>query len=534
MALDTDSSLPKFPKPEVFKKHAHLVRSLKCNNIHYHLPYLVPYCSGLTELEVIDLTDETLPLLELNTSTLMQITLERENIFVRSSIQVQRFLNLVDHCPLLRRVSLTNFAVDEQGEEETAEVYALRRERDNRNRRRPTLPLTRTGSISQTRSAEEITESVATFYRIISRLTELELSKIVIQRLPADRTMVFYRLRKLALLQSTMSYRDQLQLISQCQYLTHLKIQFTRMNERLDPQMLRDAGLEMNCPRMTHLDISWSTLEDQEIAELIQDIPQLVSFKARRTKTGGKTVAALAGELSRVRQQLIVLDVVDAMELESSSIQALLCSCPALRQFKATSLNVLDMMIESALVHTLSTLSPKVFRSASGEVSSRQVSKSRTSGWVCLQLQELHLSITGFSPGSIEEQILVYRQLSMLRNLQILNLGGSSDSTWLRVATLELSMNHGFDLFAALTELRVFNFSYMVHELGLREVDFMMQHWKKIRRVIGTIGTKEHGSIAVKGIQDGTGKSNWSRRRTVESPEFYVHRNWPHVQFSSR
>ncbi|KAG0195403.1 hypothetical protein BGX31_006305, partial [Mortierella sp. GBA43] len=147
----------------------------------------------------------------------------------------------------------------------------------------------------------------------------------------------------------SMSYRDQLQFICQCQYLTRLKLLVDRDSEHLDPEDLASMELNVHCPLITHLDLSWSTLQDQEIAMLLQYLPRLVSFLAQRTNVGQKTIDMLTGCQSVIRDQLQELDLVDARDMQSHWIQQLLCSCSGLRQFRATEINAREM-IDAAII----------------------------------------------------------------------------------------------------------------------------------------------------------------------------------------
>ncbi|KAF9381065.1 hypothetical protein BGX21_002193 [Mortierella sp. AD011] len=585
-----------FPDIVVFRKYAHLVRSLSCNNLQYYMDYLIPYCAKLTELNVIDLSEDTLPLLQLNTQTLTCIKFKREHELAKRSFRVLEFLTLMNDCIFLDTLRLEDFAVDEDYESEDA--YEEQRRRCNRDRKRPPAPVapistTATATIpaaaattttttveeeeeeeeeeetsstpttvlmSQTRTAEEKEAAINLFYQILHRVTTLDIVRNVIRALPPNRSEVFYRLRKLALLDCTMSYMDQLQLISQCQYLTHLRIQLCRYSERhLDSEELSAVHLDVACPNITHLDLSWSTLKDHEIAALLKQLPRLISFRAQRTNIGEKTMDMLAGFSSGIRDQLEELDLVDAREIQSPWIQRLLCSCAGLRRFRATEINAKDIIGGSVSATAADASEAVTVRTA--ENGSMDPDTSPMS-WVCLQLQELQLSITGISPqSSLQEQIIVYDQLSKLTQLQILSLGGNYLSTWFRMGTLELSLNKGFDRLKTLKELRVFNFSYMAHDLGMGEVEFMMQHWTKLRKVVGTIGINVHegeagsangsGTSTTTGAQkktgpgsgtdvgaeacpSGTTKASRNGKPKIERHEIYIHRKWPLVQFSSK
>ena len=509
-----------FPDPSIFKAYAHLVRSLNCNNIDYHLHYLVPGCNQLTELEVVDLSMGTLPLLKLNTATLTSIKFKREHdeLLRMKPFGILEFLKAMNECPFLDQLWLEDFEVERP-------PIDKRSHRGSATQRRRTQHAAEGGEIF--RSPEDLAASITVFYEIVQRLSRLDLVRNVILTPPPSRSQVFYRLRRLALLGCTMSYRDQLQLVSQCQYLTHLRLEFKRDSEHLDPEELALIELDVNCPRITHLDLSWSTLQDQEIATLLRYIPRLISFRAQRTNVGEKTIQLLTGIHSKVKDQLWELDLVDARIMQSPWIQQLLCSCSGLRRFRATEMNAREI-VNAAVTRALADPVP-------GSTESSSSSLSSSGSWVCLQLQELQLSISGIPPrSSFQDHILVYDQLSKLTQLQILSLGGNCMSTWFRMQTLRLSLQNGFDQLSTLKELRMFNFSYMDHDLGMAEVEFMMEHWKKLRKVIGTVAIGPgYSEMGTKGTGGGTGSGS-GRQPKVERHEIYIHRKWPLVQFCSR
>ncbi|KAG0006801.1 hypothetical protein BGZ65_003449 [Modicella reniformis] len=450
MMADHDSSPSGFPDPSIFKTYAHLVRSLSCNYIQYHLHYLVPYCCHLTELGVVDLSMDALPLMRINTGTLTSIKFKRKHELPKTPFKMHEFLQVMNECLFLDHLRLVDFEIEEREDPLGSSISS----RDRYRRRTGISHTTPTGGEGEgsARTEEEILASITLFYEIILRLSTLELCKNVIRTPPLDRSQVFYRLRKLSLLEcTTMSYRDQLQLVSQCQYLTHLKLQFDRGggggggggdSEQLDLEELATIELNVTCPHITHLDLSESTLKDQEIAALLEYLPRLTSFRAQRTNVGEKTIQMLTGLQSKVKDQLWELDLVDAREMKSEWIQQLLCSCSGLRQFRATKMNAQEI-VNAAL-----------------SSSSSSSSSSSTSGsWVCLQLLELQVSIIGIEPHSPPQvQFIIYDQLSKLTQLQNLILGGTSMSTWFRKETLELSLQNGFDRLDTLKELRMFNF----------------------------------------------------------------------------
>ncbi|KAG0343313.1 hypothetical protein BG004_005411, partial [Podila humilis] len=400
------SSSSNFPPTDTFKERGHLVRSLVCNSLPHHLRYLDPHCNQLTALEVTDLTeDSALPLLRLNRLSLGSVRFGRDRLDrdVRPPSTQLELLTAISDCVNLDRLWLDNIQVD--GRESSKEDKRQRSVLFGSNSREPLQPFSST-------TCSEL------FYELAHRLTQLGIVKDVIRTSPTPGN-IFYRLRKLSLVDSTLTYKDQIQLITQCQYLTHLRWQLTRRKQkRIHPGYGDDhyyyfpytyntieysllesenEGIDLSrmetCP-ITHLDISQSTLLDTEIAALLVHLPRLVSLIAQRTKIGRRTIEYLTtGPRSSVLQELDLTDIESGQEEQQQQqqqeeeneegggspsninstcyIQEVLRCCSGLIRFRATSLKALDMV--------------------SSLLTSSKVEESPS--WSCFGLEELYLSI---------------------------------------------------------------------------------------------------------------------------------------------
>ncbi|KAI9238982.1 MAG: hypothetical protein BYD32DRAFT_248582 [Podila humilis] len=534
MTSTTGHKASQFPPTDAFKERGDLVRSLVCNSLKHHLHYLVPNCNQLTALEIDDLTEQTaLPLLRLNKASLGSVHLKRDRLDtkVRSPSAQLELLTALKDCANLDRLWLSNVQVDGWGsseeDQEKRKLIGARRE--------PLLSLPSSVCSNQ-------------FYEIADRLTQLGIVKEVI-RTPPNPQDVFYRLWKLTLIESSLTYKDQIQLISQCQYLTHLRLQLTRRKRsyysednflpytyntiehsllEAENEGIHLARLEV-CP-ITHLDISRSTLLDAEIAELLVHFPRLIAFTAQGTHLGPKSIMVLCtGARSNELQELDVTDTAG----ESAWIQDLLSSCSGLRVFRATSILARDVALGSK---------PKSSAFWSNTVFSHSSSTTpNCSFWTCLGLEELYLSIIQVPTIEVDVdeslligmsrrmQMLVYDQLARLTQLRVLSLGGDSTSTWFRTETLELSLASGLGKLETLRELRELNFRFMDHRLTMAEVEWMMAHWPRLRKVTGTIGAE------VEIVEDeGEVVSESRRTQRVDRHELYLQRQYPLVEFSTR
>ncbi|KAF9953505.1 hypothetical protein BGZ72_005361 [Mortierella alpina] len=498
-----------FPDSALIKKYGHLVRSFTCNSLQYSAHYLVPACCQLTALDVQDCAKDTLPLLRLNSPTLTSVTLKRKcQLFEKiQPFPILEFVQAINECPFLTRLQLVDFPIEGRLDLVPGGGAAI-----DRRLRFSATPTPESAAAAADEEADR-KKTTDLFYEIVHRLEFLSITRSNI-RLPLDRsTDVFYRLKRLSLIECTSSYGEQLQFVSHCQYLTHLKLQLSRGDERLDPEDLDAIGLATHCPRITHLNLAYLKIQDQEIAMLLSHLPNLTDLDAQWTKFAGRSLEYVVGQESRLREQLQSLDLTAAKKADSALIQTLLCACSGLRRFRATSINATDMVfgVSGKATETLDS-------------------------WACLRLLELQLSVVGIAAADRGLQRGVYNQLSKLRELRVLGLGGHSLSTWFRIATLELSLDSGLGQLTELTELRVFNFSYMCHDLGMEEVEYMMRHWKNLRTVVGTIhgyrDARRDKEVSGEGV--GPCAQTETRTRTASGgQDQYIRRQWPLVQFNA-
>ncbi|KAG0203515.1 hypothetical protein BGX28_004235 [Mortierella sp. GBA30] len=551
--MTDNNALAGFPDSALVEKYGHLVRDLVCANLLY-AGYLIPACSQLTQLEILDFTENTIPLISLNANTLTSVKVKREYHPAKTeeSTWTQKFVQALSECQYLERLRLGDISIDDYEDLNCPRSGAVI-DRRRRISTKPRVSKTTTGAEDDANR----TKAIELFYETVHQLSYLTIVINVIGTPPPRPADVFYRLRRLRLISCAMSYRDQLQLVRQCQYLTHLQLHLTRTSEHLDLEELESFELEAHCPRIMHLDLCGSKIKDQEIAALLSHLPNLTELNMEGTMFAERCLDYVTGPESRLRNQLRILDVTEARSVQSHWIQKLLCSCSGLKRFRATAIKANDMV--------MATLDDSIGNIMVNDSHLRATASS----WVCLHLQELRLSVVGIpiedSSLRTQLQLAVYDQLSKLTDLQVLSLGGHIFSTWLRIGTLELSLPSGLGRLSSLKELRVFNFSYMAHDLGMEEVEFMMSHWIKLREVIGTIqsgvyndeeqeageeGDESEGSrmemrtrtkmrtrtrsrtMSGAGVEAGGGTKDGQRQK-VERQDIYIHRRWPLVQFSS-
>ncbi|KAK3810902.1 MAG: hypothetical protein J3Q66DRAFT_372628 [Benniella sp.] len=116
-------------------------------------------------------------------------------------------------------------------------------------------------------------------------------------------------------------------------------------------------------------------------------------------------------------------------------------------------------------------------------------------------------------PGQGREiQGLVYDRLARLTNLETLSLGDTPEEDtycfWARrgVRTqfdcLEMSLESGLHKLSELTKLKELNVLGMKTKIGIKEIQWMTEHWPRLRVLRGLDGSDDGGKQAVQWIQE--------------------------------
>ncbi|KAF9387483.1 hypothetical protein CPB97_002516 [Podila verticillata] len=87
-----------------------------------------------------------------------------------------------------------------------------------------------------------------------------------------------------------------------------------------------------------------------------------------------------------------------------------------------------------------------------------------------------------------ETQRRVFRQLGAQTDLEYLILGHSQNTFWVRLFRhdcLELTLDNRLDELEGLTKLRELNVGSMAHGIGVPELNWMVQHWPRLERILG-------------------------------------------------
>ncbi|KAG0368313.1 hypothetical protein BGZ54_002227 [Gamsiella multidivaricata] len=189
---------------------------------------------------------------------------------------------------------------------------------------------------------------------------------------------------------------------------------------------------------------------------------------------GPLSIAALLDH--RHSQTLETLDIKHCSAIESRHIQLILTSCPNLASFRSLTDTENQYEYESRL-----DISDLPLRSGAGPA------------WVCKGLKDLRIGFTGFSTLLDKEPVqpyvdYIFRQLSVLTNLQTLYLAGETTATAFsassRAWAFDFSLASGLGRLQSLRMLTTLNIQRLRHHrIGKGEAEWMIRHWPLLRRL---------------------------------------------------
>ncbi|KAF9987060.1 hypothetical protein BGZ65_005255 [Modicella reniformis] len=219
--------------------------------------------------------------------------------------------------------------------------------------------------------------------------------------------------------------------------------------------------LAKRCPRIKHLDISYTDMDDAGLANLIKAFPGLRTFHAAETRLGDKSLAALVEGC----RYLTVLDINTTYNPGGYFVQRLLERCWELRKLDAwdVSVNVGQMMEEARRsrtsdTRTLASVDSSIVQSG---YSSQQDPQGR---WASGALfQEDMDSPQGYEPGSDGEV-----------------LDEDNNMIW-----IDYSFSSGLGLLARLKDLHTLCLHSTSHAIGVPEIVWMSRNWPNLRRIEG-------------------------------------------------
>ncbi|KAF9363057.1 hypothetical protein BGX34_005004 [Mortierella sp. NVP85] len=298
-------------------------------------------------------------------------------------------------------------------------------------------------------------DSAPRFWQACKQLENLEMMNVTLDR-GAPRDMEFNRLRTLSMMMTfVLDEAEQLSLALQSPNLETFEWDigpFTNIRERT---LIHHPIQSNHWRRLNKLHMGCD-LQNADLASILEGIGygfgNVIDLRLGRCQWGAQTSKAITQHFST----LVKVDLAECYSGSSSSILDMLCCCPRLEVLLARN------------------------------VSAREI--AARGPWVCQQLQELRIC---FQVGESDLDLcpLVFKRLSTLTRLERLDLWFPnyrySDHGVLKFR-LDCGMEHLASL-RQLSTLRFFmdSFHEYIPQFGMDEVAWIVDNWKKLKRISG-------------------------------------------------
>ncbi|KAF9999013.1 hypothetical protein BGZ80_010504 [Entomortierella chlamydospora] len=240
-------------------------------------------------------------------------------------------------------------------------------------------------------------------------------------------------------------------------------------------------------PKLQRLRMSSYQLSDQDIALSLDAMTDARELNMRFSIFSDKAYQSL---MSRHATTIRVLIFNVANFPTSAMVQSILSSCFSLEILEARLISGTDLVRIGQVEQD----------GANGPETTENIFLG--DDWVCLGLKSLtvNFEMTDNSnreelddPIGVErlerqhklEQVHVFRQLSRLTRLEKVNIRSMHKHSQSLDLRLE-SRGGGLDKLASLKRLEWFQFDWTAQELSREEIDWMLEHWPRLRIVIGT------------------------------------------------
>ncbi|KAF9207444.1 hypothetical protein BGZ49_000397 [Haplosporangium sp. Z 27] len=274
---------------------------------------------------------------------------------------------------------------------------------------------------------------------------------------------------------------QQLQVIGKCPRLRRL----SWINKEYSlpiPDLCQVVSTE--CRKFAELELSPNQhIADEKLAQLITGSSNLTALSVLSSRSGLLSIQAL----SRHFNTLTRLEV----NFESPFIQRIMTSCSQLLELKAPFLDVLDIL--GAV-------------KKSGEYDPHKYGL-HPQDWVCLNLRRLDIFIQ--IPGHKDDssQRPVFHQLSRLKRLEELRIGGhDNELSWSRDG-LDLRLECGLNILADLKRLKQFDYNDLYQQMSVQDAQWIVQEWPELRRFIGRSNANKEKRQQIESIMAKSGIS---------------------------
>ncbi|KAF9178008.1 hypothetical protein BGZ51_008182 [Haplosporangium sp. Z 767] len=307
------------------------------------------------------------------------------------------------------------------------------------------------------------------FWEACSKVEVLHLFFVKVLEYPQDDRMTFPRIKKLALSldpASGSSVSEQLSLMSRCPLLESLIWCPKNHRSTPPPHVFEKQVSAGQWLRLEELFLHFPSFSDRNIAFILGAMSRVIVFGNTQTDFGQLSFKALRHHFSTLRE----LDLYASDGATSEMFAEVLASCPGLQKLLGNVVYAKDLV--------------------------------QSPPWVCLSLRTFGLTIrldlvdtvtiteTGLASGSRpmtissdELQRLVFGRLAGLTQLEVLNM--SDRELPFEQMALSLHLENGLELLGNLKDLREIHFMGTEQFMEEEDVEWMLEHWRKLEFVNG-------------------------------------------------
>ncbi|KAF9161476.1 hypothetical protein BGX20_002102 [Mortierella sp. AD010] len=279
---------------------------------------------------------------------------------------------------------------------------------------------------------------------------------------------------------SGLSLYQQLEIIKRCPHLRRLC--WVTVDTPLPIPELCQV-ISTNCRELSELDflpitgkitgLTVTSISDADIAQLINSCNDLMVLKFYPSGSGSLAIQAIRPHFSKLTR----LEVSGGHLFDSDIVQEIMTSCPMLIELKA------DKLYARSILGAVKRDAPEP--GSDGYDLHPQ-------DWVCLNLRRLDVFIFGVHNSDMWQRQILH-QLSRLKKLEELSIGGWDDErSWSRDGLdlrlergLDLRLERGLDILASLKQLRTFEFRELYQQQGEQEIRWVLREWPKLRSFYG-------------------------------------------------
>ncbi|KAF9434851.1 hypothetical protein BGZ76_007305 [Entomortierella beljakovae] len=311
------------------------------------------------------------------------------------------------------------------------------------------LPNLKSLNISTTYIPHNVSE---VFWQSCSRLSAISFYYTPMPNIPSSGTYSFDSIMSITLKskQGDLTYQRQLELLKQCKGLYSIACHGGWDHMPLDDFSL--CATKGAWPNLHELDLDCSGVGDDVLQVLLNALVRLSRLQVKFTGFGPNAFQALGRHFDTLKY----LDIQKCKNVNNRMSHIIMCSCP----------NLIELQVTVFAASVIFEIDQQ---------------------WVCTQLKSLkvYFDLEGF-----DMQTVILERLAGLTKLEYLDFGHRKDSTpgsCGGLTSIRLSLDKGLDLLRSCQQLTTLRFFGVVQEMNEQDLDWILESWKHLESVYGTL-----------------------------------------------